>query len=137
VIFAVSPASNGNWMVDTMPPEPGSFGQRLALPEPWAGLQAEELVKETGVADAVFVHVRRFVGAAKSRSGRRRTGAQGTHHGGIRQPISSEGENIQGFATVAYPPGNNGQHAKLPTTGEGRCALARLGTNVEAEKRMF
>jgi uncharacterized UPF0160 family protein len=69
VLFAVSPASNGNWMVDTMPPEPGSFEQRLALPETWAGLQAEELVKETGVADAVFVHVRRFVGAAKSRTG--------------------------------------------------------------------
>jgi uncharacterized UPF0160 family protein len=69
VIFTVSPASNGNWMVDTMPPEPGSFEQRLALPETWAGLQAEELAKETGVADAVFVHVRRFVGAAKSRTG--------------------------------------------------------------------
>jgi uncharacterized UPF0160 family protein len=69
VLFTVSPASNGNWMVDTMPPEPGSFEQRLALPETWAGLQAEELAKETGVADAVFVHVRRFVGAAKSRAG--------------------------------------------------------------------
>ena len=69
VLFAVSPASNGNWMVDTMPPEPGSFAQRLALPESWAGLQADELAKETGVADAVFVHVRRFVGAAKSRTG--------------------------------------------------------------------
>lgn len=69
VLFAVSPASNGNWMIDTMPPEPGSFEQRLALPESWAGLQAEELAQETGVADAVFVHVRRFVGAAKSRAG--------------------------------------------------------------------
>ena len=28
VLFTVSPASNGNWMVDTMPPEPGSFDQR-------------------------------------------------------------------------------------------------------------
>jgi uncharacterized UPF0160 family protein len=56
-------------MIDTMPPEPGSFEQRLALPESWAGLQAEELANETGVADAVFVHVRRFVGAAKSRAG--------------------------------------------------------------------
>ena len=69
VLFAVSPASNGNWMLDTVPPEPGSFEQRLALPEAWAGLQAEELARESGVADAVFVHVRRFVGAAKSRGG--------------------------------------------------------------------
>jgi uncharacterized UPF0160 family protein len=69
VIFCVSPASNGNWMIDTMPPEPGSFAQRLPLPEAWAGLQAEELAEASGVADAVFVHVRRFVGAAKSREG--------------------------------------------------------------------
>jgi uncharacterized UPF0160 family protein len=69
VIFAISPAANGNWMVDAMPPEPDSFGQRLPLPEAWAGLQGQALVAASGVADAVFVHVRRFVGAARSRSG--------------------------------------------------------------------
>jgi len=69
VIFAVTPASNGNWMLDTMPPEPGSFAQRLPLPAAWAGLQAEELAAESGVPDAVFVHLRRFVGAARSREG--------------------------------------------------------------------
>jgi uncharacterized UPF0160 family protein len=69
VLFSVSPASNGNWMVDTMPPEPGSFDQRQPLPEAWAGLQAESLAEISGVADAVFVHLRRFVGAAKSRAG--------------------------------------------------------------------
>jgi uncharacterized UPF0160 family protein len=69
VIYAVSQASNGNWMVDTMPPEPGSFAQRLPLPESWAGLQGEALAAESGVADAVFVHLRRFVGAAKTRAG--------------------------------------------------------------------
>ena len=69
LLFTVSPASNGNWMIDTMPPEPGSFAQRLPLPEAWAGLQGEELAAASGVADAVFVHVRRFVGAARSREG--------------------------------------------------------------------
>jgi uncharacterized UPF0160 family protein len=69
VVFTVSPASNGNWMVDTMPPEPGSFDQIVPLPASWAGMQAEALAAETGVADAVFVHLRRFVGAAKSRAG--------------------------------------------------------------------
>jgi len=69
VLFTISPASNGNWMVDTVPPEPGSFAQRLPLPEAWAGLQNAELAAASGVADAVFVHVRRFVGAAKSRDG--------------------------------------------------------------------
>ena len=69
VLFTVSPASNGNWMVDAMPPEPGSFAQRLPLPEGWAGLQGEDLAAASGVADAVFVHLRRFVGAARSREG--------------------------------------------------------------------
>ena len=69
VLFAVSPASNGNWMVDTMPPEKNSFAQRLPLPEAWAGLQNAELAAASGVEDAVFVHTRRFVGAAKSRDG--------------------------------------------------------------------
>lgn len=69
VLFTVSPASNGNWMVDTMPPEPGSFAQRRPLPADWAGLEAAALAERSGVADAVFVHLRRFVGAARSRDG--------------------------------------------------------------------
>jgi uncharacterized UPF0160 family protein len=69
VIYCISPASNGNWMVDTMPPEPGSFAQRQPLPEAWAGLENAALAEASGVADAVFVHLRRFVGAAKSREG--------------------------------------------------------------------
>ncbi len=69
VLLAVSPASNGNWMLDTVPPEPGSFAQKLPLPAEWAGLPEEELVRVTGVPDAVFVHLRRFVAAARTRDG--------------------------------------------------------------------
>ena len=69
VLFTVSPASNGNWMVDTMPPEPGSFAQRMPLPADWAGLEAGALAARSGVDDAVFVHLRRFVAAARSRGG--------------------------------------------------------------------
>ncbi len=69
VIYAIYPVSNGNWMVDTMPSEPGSFAQRLPLPEAWAGLQDTALAEASGVADAVFVHLRRFVAAARSRTG--------------------------------------------------------------------
>ncbi|MBO1075862.1 MYG1 family protein [Roseomonas marmotae] len=69
VIYAVYPVPNGNWMVDAMPPEPHSFAQRLPLPEEWAGLQEAALAEASGVPDAVFVHVRRFVGAARSRAG--------------------------------------------------------------------
>lgn len=69
VLLAVSPASNGNWMLDTVPPEPGSFAQKLPLPAEWAGLPEEELARVTGVPDAVFVHLRRFVAAARTRDG--------------------------------------------------------------------
>ncbi len=69
VVYAIYPVSNGNWMVDCMPPEAGSFAQRLPLPEAWAGLQDAALAEASGVADAVFVHVRRFVGGARTREG--------------------------------------------------------------------
>jgi uncharacterized UPF0160 family protein len=69
VIYTIYPVNNGNWMVDTMPPEPKSFEQRLPLPEAWAGLQDAALAEVSGVPDAVFVHLRRFIGAAKSKDG--------------------------------------------------------------------
>ncbi|MDR7040283.1 uncharacterized UPF0160 family protein [Methylobacterium sp. BE186] len=69
VLYAVYPVSSGNWMVEAMPPEPGSFAQRLPLPEAWAGLRDAELAMASGVPDAVFAHSRRFVGAARSRKG--------------------------------------------------------------------
>lgn len=69
LLYAVHPAPNGDWMVDAMPPERGSFGQRLPLPEGWAGLRGAEPAAASGVPDAVFVHARRFVGAARSREG--------------------------------------------------------------------
>lgn len=69
VLFTVSPASNGNWMLDAVPPAPGSFDQLVPLPEAWAGLQGDALATESGVTDAVFVHLRRFVGAARSKEG--------------------------------------------------------------------
>jgi uncharacterized UPF0160 family protein len=69
ILFGVAPASNGHWMLDTVPTEPGSFTPRRSLPEAWAGLEATELAARTGVADAVFVHLRRFVGAAETKAG--------------------------------------------------------------------
>lgn len=68
-LYAVYPVPDGNWMVDTAPAEPGGFEPRLPLPEAWAGLRNRALADACGVADAVFVHPRRFVGAARSREG--------------------------------------------------------------------
>ena len=69
VLFAVYPMPAGTWMVDAMPPEPGSYAQRVPLPAAWAGLRDAELAALSGVADAVFVHPQRFVGGARSRAG--------------------------------------------------------------------
>lgn len=69
VLLAVYPVPNGNWMVDTLPTEPGGFTPRLPLPAAWAGLRDDNLAAASGVPDAVFVHVKRFVGAARSRQG--------------------------------------------------------------------
>ncbi|MCQ8239990.1 MYG1 family protein [Rhizosaccharibacter radicis] len=76
VLFGIYPASNGNWMVDAVPPEPGSFAQRLPLPAAWAGLQDQALADISGVPDAVFVHLRCFVAAARSREGARALAAR-------------------------------------------------------------
>lgn len=69
VLYAVYPVPGGNWMVGAMPPEPQSFAQRLPLPAAWAGLQDEALIEASGIADAVFVHAKRFVASARSRAG--------------------------------------------------------------------
>lgn len=69
-LFAVYPAQkNGQWMVDTMPIEPGSYSQKKPLPAEWAGLVDNELATVSGIPDAVFVHLKRFCGAAKSKEG--------------------------------------------------------------------
>jgi uncharacterized UPF0160 family protein len=79
VLYAVYPVSSGKWMVDAMPPEQGSFAQRLPLPEAWAGLSGPALADASGIADAEFVHVRRFVGAARSRQGAMEMAAASIH----------------------------------------------------------
>ncbi len=77
VLYAVYPVSGGgfypmpggNWIVEAMPAKPGSYDQRLPLPESWAGLAGAALVDVTEIADAIFVHSGRFVGASRSRQG--------------------------------------------------------------------
>ncbi|GLR81378.1 MYG1 family protein (plasmid) [Azospirillum oryzae] len=70
VLFAVYPDKGGDaWMVGCMPPEPGSFAQKLPLPAAWAGLRDAELARVSKVSDAVFCHLNRFIAAARSREG--------------------------------------------------------------------
>jgi len=70
-LYVVYPKTDG-WGVQAVPRELGQFANRRDLPEAWAGLQAEELSRVTGVPDAVFCHTARFLAVARSREGARR-----------------------------------------------------------------
>ena len=66
--FVVYPKSDG-WGMQAVPTAAGSFGNRLDLPEEWAGLSGPELADATGVEDAIFCHSARFYASAGSREG--------------------------------------------------------------------
>ncbi len=69
-LFVVAPnTSNGTWSLKTIGKEKGTFESRKLLPESWAGLRDEELVKVTGVSDTLFCHNARFLAVAKSKEG--------------------------------------------------------------------
>jgi uncharacterized UPF0160 family protein len=67
-LFVIYPKSDG-WGMQAVPQAPGSFDNRLDLPEHWAGLSGAPLAEATGVPDAVFAHAARFYASAGSREG--------------------------------------------------------------------
>lgn len=68
VLFVVYPRT-GDWGLQAVPAAAHGFANRKSLPEPWAGLEGEPLQQVTGVADAVFCHVARFMAVAGSHDG--------------------------------------------------------------------
>jgi uncharacterized UPF0160 family protein len=67
LLFVVYPNEDLTaWYCRTVPPEPGSFGQRLPLPEAWRGLQNEAFSQAAGIPDGVFCHPGGFIGGARS-----------------------------------------------------------------------
>ncbi len=58
-----------NWNVVAVNVSGSKFKNRLDLPESWAGKEDEELIKITGVSDAVFCHNGRFLCVSKSKDG--------------------------------------------------------------------
>ncbi len=65
-LFVVLPSLSGQWILHTVPVEPGSFEDRKSLPKPWAGLSGEELKEVTGIDDAMFCHNGLFIAGAES-----------------------------------------------------------------------
>ena len=67
-LFVIYPKRQG-FGLEGVPRELGTFELRRELPADWAGLEGEELVAVTGVPDAVFCHVKRFLVVARTRPG--------------------------------------------------------------------
>lgn len=65
-LYAVYPSQTGQWRVQAIPLEPGSFVHRKSLPEKWGGLSGKELRNVTGIDDAIFCHDGLFTAGAES-----------------------------------------------------------------------
>ncbi|KGJ87433.1 MYG1 family protein [Colwellia psychrerythraea] len=65
-LYMVYPSSSGQWRIQTVPVEPGSFEDRKPLPAPWAGLSDDALKEATGIEDAMFCHNGLFIAGAES-----------------------------------------------------------------------
>jgi uncharacterized UPF0160 family protein len=67
VLLVVFPESaDTNFHVQSVSIEPGSFTNKLPLPERWAGLRDKDLAAVTGIRDSVFFNNNRFVAGARS-----------------------------------------------------------------------
>jgi uncharacterized UPF0160 family protein len=65
-LYMVYPSQSGEWRIQTVPVEPGSFEDRKSLPKQWAGLSDSDLKEVTGIDDAMFCHNGLFIAGAES-----------------------------------------------------------------------
>ncbi len=65
-LYMVYPSPSGQWRIQTVPVEPGSFEDRKPLPKQWAGLSDDALKEVTGIDDAMFCHNGLFIAGAES-----------------------------------------------------------------------
>ena len=60
---------NDQWVIRCVPVAVNSFDLLKPLPSSWAGLRNDALAKESGVSDAVFCHLNRFMAVTKTYEG--------------------------------------------------------------------
>ncbi len=65
-LYVVYPSQTGQWRIQTVPVELGSFEDKKPLPKLWAGLSDNELQEVTGIDDAMFCHNGLFIAGAES-----------------------------------------------------------------------
>lgn len=65
-LYVLYPSNTGQWRIQTVPVELGSFEDRKSLPKAWAGLSDKALQDVTGIEDAMFCHNGLFIAGADS-----------------------------------------------------------------------
>ena len=65
-LYMIYPSQTGQWRIQAVPVEPGSFEDKKSLPKPWAGLSDQALKDVTGIEDAMFCHNGLFIAGAES-----------------------------------------------------------------------
>lgn len=65
-LYVVYPSQTGQWKVQTVPVELGSFENKKDLPEQWGGFEGEAIQQITGLSDAIFCHNGLFVAGAET-----------------------------------------------------------------------
>ncbi|WP_028470741.1 MYG1 family protein [Neptunomonas japonica] len=65
-LYIVYPSESGQWRIQAVPVELGSFEDKKSLPKQWAGLSGEALKGVTGIDDAMFCHNGLFIAGAES-----------------------------------------------------------------------
>jgi uncharacterized UPF0160 family protein len=65
-LYIVYPSESGQWRIQAVPVELGSFEDKKSLPKQWAGLSGEALKEVTGIDDAMFCHNGLFIAGAES-----------------------------------------------------------------------
>ncbi|XP_020084549.1 UPF0160 protein MYG1, mitochondrial-like isoform X3 [Ananas comosus] len=58
-----------NWRVQAVAVSPNTFESRKPLPLPWRGLRDDELSKESGIPDCIFIHMSGFIGGNRTYEG--------------------------------------------------------------------
>ena len=65
-LYMIYPSETGQWRIQTVPVEPGSFENKKSLPNSWSGLSGEALQDISGIHDAMFCHNGLFIAGAAS-----------------------------------------------------------------------
>jgi len=69
ILYLLFADQSGQWRIQCVPKELGTFENRKSLPEIWRGVRDEELSEVSAIPGCVFVHASGFIGGNKTKEG--------------------------------------------------------------------